>query len=70
MDPKDKAFHLSNKPSWGPDGTLVYAIPGSAKRLREGTLVNLKDSLVGEHKDVRFAKFATPENVRFPVPGL
>ncbi|KAF2104111.1 hypothetical protein NA57DRAFT_50958 [Rhizodiscina lignyota] len=63
MSETEKAFHLSNKPSWGPDGTLVYAIPGNAKKLRGGPVVNLKDSLVGEYKDIRFARFATPENL-------
>lgn len=63
MNEQDRNFHLSNKPSWGPDNTLVYAIPSSAARMRDGSVVNLKDSVVGEHKDIRFAKFAVLDDV-------
>lgn len=63
MNEQDRNFHLSNRPSWGPDNTLVYAIPSSATRLRDGSVVNFKDSVVGEHKDIRFAKFAVLDDV-------
>ena len=28
MAPKEREFHASYKPSWGPGTTLVYSIPG------------------------------------------
>ncbi|KAF8866856.1 hypothetical protein BDZ45DRAFT_667523 [Acephala macrosclerotiorum] len=67
MDDKERAFHDSMKPSWGPDGTLVYAAPPSAKpfgrssrraRDRDGLLAVQKGGVVSESRDVRFAKFS------------
>lgn len=63
MDENDKAFHLSIKPRWGPDGRLVYATSADAPQLVNGTLVNVDDSIISEHTDIRFAKFATPSDV-------
>ena len=63
----DRAFHDSMKPSWGPEGTLVYAAPSNAKpfgrssrrsRERDGLLTIQKGSVVSESRDVRFAKFS------------
>lgn len=67
MKPTDRAFHDSMKPSWGPDGTLVYAAPPNPKsfgrssrkcRERDGLLTVQKDGVVSENRDVRFAKFS------------
>jgi hypothetical protein len=58
------------KPSWGYDGTLVYAAPTNAKpfkrssrRAREKTekndlLSDKKIGVVSQSRDVRFAKFS------------
>ena len=63
----DRAFHDSMKPSWGPDGTLVYAAPPASKlfgrssrraRERDGVLSIQKGGVVSEGRDVRFAKFS------------
>jgi hypothetical protein len=67
MNGKDRAFHDSMKPSWGPDGTLVYAVSSNAKpfgrssrraRERDGLLTIQKGGVVSESRDVRFAKFS------------
>ena len=68
MSDADRAFHDSMKPSWGPDGTLVYAAPANAKPLfgrssrwpreRDGLLTIQKGGIVSESRDVRFAKFS------------
>lgn len=77
MNEADRAFHQSLKPSWGPDGTLVYAAPPSSKpfgrssrriREKEGLLSVLKGGIVSSGADIRFAKFANevnPKNVSF-----
>lgn len=67
LTPTDRSFHDSMRPSWGPDGTLVYAaVPNpmpfgkSSRRGREkdGLLTIQKGSVVSENRDVRFAKFS------------
>lgn len=67
MDPRERAFHNSHKPTWGPDGTLVYAAPpnscGLTKRSmstreKDGLLVVQKGGVVSEARDIRFAKFS------------
>jgi nuclear pore complex protein Nup98-Nup96 len=67
MTDVDRAFRDSMKPSWGPDGTLVYAAPPnsrsfgrSSRRIRErdGLLTIQKGGIVSESRDVRFAKFS------------
>jgi len=67
MNAKDRAFHDSMKPTWGPDGTLVYAAPSNPQRFgkssrraseREGLLTMGKGCIVSESRDVRFAKFS------------
>ncbi len=70
MSEADQAFHDSQKPSWGPDGTLIYA-----KTSKDGLLRNEKSSgtsdavlqqqglFVSEGKDICFAKFATTSDV-------
>jgi nuclear pore complex protein Nup98-Nup96 len=67
MSENDRAFHDSMRPSWGPDGTLVYAAPSNPKhfgkssrraRERDGLLTIHKGGVVSESRDVRFAKFS------------
>ncbi len=68
LDDVERAFHDSLKPSWGPDGTLVYAAPADWKppskssraiRDREGLLVVQKGGVISEARDVRFARFSS-----------
>jgi len=63
MNETDRAFHDSVKPTWTPDGTLVYAIPGNAPALGDDLMVNANKSVVAEGKDVRFARFVAAEDV-------
>jgi nuclear pore complex protein Nup98-Nup96 len=65
MSDADRAFHDSLKPSWGPDGTLVYASSdikpmSKSRRAREkdGLLTIQKGGIVSESRDIRFAKFS------------
>ena len=71
MDDDERAFHDSFKPSWGPDGTLVYAAPPntnpfgrSSRRIRhEDDLLDIqKGGVVSENRDVHFAKFSNEVN--------
>lgn len=61
----DEAFHNSTKPSWGPDGTLIYTAQTVAPPMREGNFQSVGKSIVGEHNDVRFGRFSAAANVRF-----
>ncbi|KAK7515235.1 nuclear protein 96-domain-containing protein [Phyllosticta citriasiana] len=67
MDERDKAFHDSFKPRWTLDGGFTYTVPGSAPRMEGNFFNNFGRSLVGQQKDVRFAKFATPEDIWSPT---
>ncbi|TAQ84776.1 hypothetical protein B7494_g6901 [Chlorociboria aeruginascens] len=67
MTDADRAFHDSLKPSWGPDGTLVYAAPANSKpfgrssrraREKDGLMTIQKGGVVSESRDIRFAKFS------------
>ena len=75
MSDTDRAFHDSMKPSWGHDGTLVYAGLSNPKLLgrssrrpreRDGLLTIQKGSVVSERRNVQFAKFSN-EARTFPV---
>lgn len=70
MAESDQAFHNSQKPSWGPDGTLIYAMASEGGPLKSwtsartsGSVLEQKDVLVSEGKDICFAKFATASDV-------
>lgn len=67
MTAADRQFHDSLKPSWGPDGTLVYSsqvdaavFNKSSSRIREnnGLVTVQKGVIVSEGRDVRFAKIS------------
>lgn len=67
MTAADRQFYGSLKPSWGPDGTLVYAsqvdavaFNKSPSRMREnnGLVAVQKGAIVSEGRDVRFAKIS------------
>jgi len=67
MSDSDRAFHDSLKPSWGPDGTLIYAgvsnpkIFGRSSRHiseRDGLLTTQRGAVVSEGRNVQFAKFS------------
>lgn len=58
------------KPSWGPDATLLYAIPGKFDRSRrrsaqtDAILSVQKGGIMSEGRNIRFAKFAVAPDVR------
>ncbi|KAG8169893.1 hypothetical protein KVR01_000638 [Diaporthe batatas] len=65
MDPADKAFHDTLRPSWGPDGTLVISstpktLTRSSRRAleKDGIMAMGRLNIVSEHRDIRFAKFS------------
>ncbi|QSZ30745.1 hypothetical protein DSL72_000303 [Monilinia vaccinii-corymbosi] len=65
MPEEERAFHDSFKPSWGPDGTLVYATSADSKPFTKSRRAREKDGLVTIHKsgiaeasNVRLAKFS------------
>ncbi|KAL8690487.1 MAG: hypothetical protein Q9218_004077 [Villophora microphyllina] len=64
--PKDdnaQQWHDSFKPSWGSEGTLLYAIAGTtgpsqeASTQTDAVMRDTKSKIVSEGRDVRFAKF-------------
>ena len=69
MDPKERAFHASYKPSWGPGTTLIYSIPGKVGISQTKTtqtdpiLKYRKSAIVSEGRDIRFAKIAVAPHV-------
>ncbi|GAB7340385.1 hypothetical protein MBLNU457_6827t1 [Dothideomycetes sp. NU457] len=62
MNESDQAFHDSVKPTWTPNGTLVYAIAGNAPPVDDDLMMNVGKSVVAEGKDIRFAKIKAPED--------
>ena len=68
MSENDKAYHNSFRPSWGNNGTLVYAASGSARDLarsarrqareRDGLLVVSKTNIVSARRDIKLATFS------------
>ncbi|TGO70160.1 hypothetical protein BOTNAR_0003g00540 [Botryotinia narcissicola] len=65
MPEEDRAFHDSVKPSWGPDGTLVYAASADSKPFTKSRRAHEKDGLltiqksgIAEASNIRFAKFS------------
>lgn len=75
-EPIEVEFHDSYKPSWGPEGTLLYAIPGKVDISRnkstqpDAILGVQKGVIVSEGRDIRFAKFTVPNNVSALCPSL
>jgi len=70
MTESDQAFHDSQKPRWGPDGTLIYAMANKGGLLRRdksarmsGSVLEQQGLFVSEGKDVCFAKFAPTTDV-------
>lgn len=71
MDPADRAFHDTLRPSWGPDGTLVLAtapkvLSRSSKRglEKDGIMAMSRLNIVSENRDVRFAKFSNESSAK------
>ncbi|CAD0089018.1 unnamed protein product [Aureobasidium mustum] len=61
MDEPERGFHTSFKPRWAADGTLVYGTTNAAPSL-SGNMVGSMKPLVSEHRDVRFARFNSPQD--------
>lgn len=71
MDPDDKAFHDTLRPSWGPDGTLVLAtapkvLSRSSRRgiEKDGIVSMSRLHIVSENRDVRFAKISNESSAK------
>ncbi|KAI0396611.1 hypothetical protein F5Y17DRAFT_418922 [Xylariaceae sp. FL0594] len=66
MDEKDRAWHDTMRPTWGPGGTLIFsATPspaafGQSGRVtgKNGLMTMMKGGIVSETQDVRIAKFS------------
>lgn len=64
MIPTDRLYHDSMRPSWGPDGTLVYATApslqpfGKSSREKDGLLTIQKGGVASESRELKFAKFS------------
>ncbi|KAI0155234.1 nuclear protein 96-domain-containing protein [Xylariaceae sp. FL1272] len=66
MDSKERAWHDTMRPTWGPSGTLIFcATPtasafGRSGRITEknGLMTVMKGGIVTETQDIRIAKFA------------
>ncbi|KAI0022794.1 nuclear protein 96-domain-containing protein [Xylariomycetidae sp. FL0641] len=65
MNPEDQTWHRTLRPTWGPNGTLVFATTPSAStfgrssRLMEkhGLMTVMRDGIVSKSQDIRIAKF-------------
>ncbi|KAI1769389.1 nuclear protein 96-domain-containing protein [Hypoxylon sp. FL1150] len=65
MDEKERTWHDTMRPTWGPNGTLVFsATPtnpafGRSSRItdKNGLMTVLKGGIVSESQDIRIAKF-------------
>ncbi|RYO85414.1 hypothetical protein DL762_005188 [Monosporascus cannonballus] len=65
MDPQDRAWHDTMRPTWGPNGTLVFAANpsepafGRSGRINErnGLMMVMQGGVVSESQDIRIAKF-------------
>lgn len=63
MNEADHQFHRSYKPHWGPETTLLYAMPSKVNLTQSrpsqptSLLVDQKGTFVSERRDIRFAKF-------------
>ncbi|ORY62513.1 nuclear protein 96-domain-containing protein [Pseudomassariella vexata] len=72
MDPQDRAWHNALRPTWGPNGTLVFSatpteIPfGRSGQITEknGLMTVMKGGIVSESQDIRFAKFSNEMSAR------
>ena len=69
MDPKERPFHASFKPSWGPSATLVYSIPSnvgfsqSESTQKDPILSYRRSAIVSQGRDIRLARIAIASNV-------
>lgn len=78
MTEVDRVFHQSFKPSWGPESTLLYAMPTkidlskSKSAQNEPQFLDQKGCFISEGKDVRLAKFAVqhPVSSLVPIPSV
>ncbi|KAI0408268.1 nuclear protein 96-domain-containing protein [Xylaria palmicola] len=65
MDDTDRTWHDTMRPTWGPNGTLIFSATPSASifgrsgRMTEknGLMTVMKGGVVSETQDIRFAKF-------------
>jgi len=57
---EDKAFHQSFKPSWTPNGMLVFSSNSKAK---DNALVTTKPPIHSDTKDVHFAQLYSSTDV-------
>ena len=65
----EEEWRDSYKPTWGPGGSLLYAIPGKVgnssnkSTQADPILQNLKGTIVSEGRDIRFAKLTKTPSV-------
>ncbi|KAI1473053.1 nuclear protein 96-domain-containing protein [Daldinia caldariorum] len=72
MDEKERMWHDTIRPTWGPNGTLVFsATPntssfGRSSRISEknGLMTVMKGGIVSESQDIRIAKFTNEMSAR------
>ncbi|KAI0377751.1 nuclear protein 96-domain-containing protein [Hypomontagnella monticulosa] len=72
MDQKDRVWHDTMRPTWGPNGTLVFSSTpsnsafGRSSRISEknGLMSVFKGGIVSESQDIRIAKFTNEMSAR------
>ncbi|KAI1141827.1 nuclear protein 96-domain-containing protein [Hypoxylon sp. FL0543] len=72
MDEKERLWHDTMRPSWGPNGTLVFSASPSNSALgrsgrmseKNGLMTVLKGGIVSESQDIRIAKFTNEMSAR------
>ncbi|KAK5626140.1 hypothetical protein RRF57_001855 [Xylaria bambusicola] len=66
MNPTDRTWHNTMRPTWGPGGTLIFSTTPSAATFgrsgriteKNGLMTVMKGGIVSETQDIRIAKFA------------
>ncbi|KAH9885546.1 nuclear protein 96-domain-containing protein [Xylariomycetidae sp. FL2044] len=72
MDARDRAWHDTMRPTWGPNGTLVFAATPSTSPFaqsgriieKNGLMTVMKGGIVSESQDIRIAKFTNEMSAR------
>lgn len=69
LNEDEAAFHDSMKPSFANDGTIVLSVPGSTRPV-SAPLEPALQPLVGEHKEVRFARWTVAADLNTRTLGV
>ncbi|OHE93446.1 nucleoporin autopeptidase [Colletotrichum orchidophilum] len=69
MSDADQAFHNSMRPSWGPDGTLLFAstcssLEDAGKQITASSLMITKNIIQAQGREIQAAKFSNEDSAK------